>query len=68
MVDDNKALRFGLCVNSLITDEVLKLYDFLQLRVGEFPLGFYEFLSLFCGRIEEARVDLAEICSSELYE
>jgi aryl carrier-like protein len=61
LVDENESLRLLSGSNSLVTHGVLELDNLLQLGVDESSLRLDELFSLFRRRVEEARVDLAEM-------
>ena len=58
MIDDDESARLLLSVNGLVAYKTLELDDLLDLLVGEAALSLNELLTLFCRRVEEARVDL----------
>lgn len=59
LVDQHETLWLLSGPDGLITNGVLELDDLLELGVDESSLRLDELFSLFCGRVEEARVDLA---------
>lgn len=59
LVDYDESLWLFTRSHSLITDGILELDNLLESVVDESTFGFDELLSLFGGRVEETRVDLA---------
>jgi hypothetical protein len=59
LVDHNESAWFLFRVSRLIAYEVLELDDLFDFSVGKAALGFDEFLALFGGGVEEARINLA---------
>ena len=60
MVDDNEVLFLLLGVDGLVTHKVLQLDNLLALSIRETALRLDKFFPLFCGRVEEAGVDLTK--------
>ena len=65
LVDDDKVLLLAddvaVLVELRVAHELLEFDDLADLGVGELALRLDELLALLCGRVEEARVDLAVI-------
>ncbi len=63
LIDQNEILgrsfSFSFRIESLITDEVLEVDDLFETSVDVTTFGFDEFLTLFGGGVEEARIDFA---------
>ena len=59
LVDQHETLWLLSGPDGLIANGVLELDDLLQLGVDESSFRLDELFSLFCGRVEEAGVDLA---------
>ena len=61
MINHDEVLRLLVSTDSLVTDKMFEFNDFFDFGVHKATLRFDKFLSLFCRRVEEARIDLPKV-------